>query len=334
MCGNETMPFEINDTKICYKCYREHYVQCRDCCNYVLRDVVNEIYDNYGDLINIFCNECLNKPRIWSYGYKPKPIFQRLPIDNEDTLMFGVELEVEFPPMESCEPDGNRKYGIAKTHFLHSLPDFTYAKSDSSIKFGAEIVSHPFTYNWFIKNRSKWDSVFDLRLKKFASYNTETCGIHVHLCKNAFGTLHLYKFLKLFYENPHFMLKVSCRKKANLREWAGFNRSGDERIIYKAKHKCGGMERHVAVNITEFTVEVRIFRGSLHPVGFFKTIEFCKLVYDFTKDSSVKDVNIKNLLEYALKRQKEYQNFHAFAAKTNLYNYEVGKQISKNIYKD
>jgi hypothetical protein len=39
---------------------------------------------------------------------------------------------------------------------LKYLPNFCYAKSDSSIACGFEIVSHPCTFRWLRENADKW----------------------------------------------------------------------------------------------------------------------------------------------------------------------------------
>ena len=278
---------------ICERCYEDNYFCC-DCCGEVFQN------DDYAE--DGHCIACSDQNKvIHNYEYKPEPNFY-----GDGPLFFGIELEVENTE--------NREYN---EDVADCLPGFLYAKADGSLDDGFEIVSHPLSWNWLRENSEKWQYVFSLKEKGFRSYNTTTCGIHVHLTKSVFSGLHLYKFLKLFYENPGFIGVISRRRIEKLKEWASLE--SDTSIIYKARTKNNGnSERHVAVNLENYhTVEVRIFRGTLGRGGFWLNLEFCKAAYDFTKLKGIKEITVADFCNYVADSKKEFPNLFSFLEKRN-----------------
>jgi len=298
-----------DDINYCACCADSYLRLCHRCNNYVLAS------DTSLDGFGYICNECDVQPRVRDYSYRPNPIFMLGSYEKQlpENLYFGVELEVEFPP-NNFETSS---WGSIAEYTLGLLPSFVYAKTDSSVEKGFEIVSHPMTYKWLKENIKDWEKILDLRHKGYISYNTKTCGMHIHLSKTAFGSFHLYKFMKFFYENVAFVLKISQRdSKREIKRWASFDNVDDATVLYKAKYKRGGPERHVAVNInSEDTVEVRIFKGTLNPISFWKNIEFCKCVYDFTKDHSNKCINVDTFKDYIKSHRNTFPNLYNFLFK-------------------
>ena len=277
----------VDDRYVCETCYCNNYFTCESC---------GEVYhvDYYGDNgCCLICSQDLeNSDGLYNYDYKPDPVFY-----GDGDLFFGIELEIES--------EGNNIYDA-----VQSLPDFVYAKADSSINDGLEVVSHPLSWQWLQENKNQWDKVLNLRNDGFLSYKTDTCGMHIHLSKKAFSTLHLYKFLKMFFENQEFITIISRRRASALEEYASLQ--SDESIVYKAKIK-NNTERYTAVNLqNDESVEVRIFRGTLSPIGFWRNVEFCKAIYEFTKIASIKDITAKKFCDYVMNCKKEYLNLKQF----------------------
>jgi len=276
----------IDGRCVCEECYCENYFTCESC---------NEIWhiDYYGS--EGCCQNCETSEddnSLHNYSYKPDAVFY-----GDGDLYFGIELEIES--------EGNSIYDA-----VQSLPDFVYAKADSSMDDGLEVVSHPTSWQWLQENKEQWDEVLSLRNKGFLSYKTDTCGMHVHLSKKAFSTLHLYKFLKMFFENQEFITIISRRRSNSLDQWASLQ--SDESIVYKARTK-NNTQRYTAVNLqNDESVEVRIFRGTLSPVGFWRNVEFCKAVYEFTKIASIRDVSKDKFCNYVVEHKKEYPNLEQF----------------------
>jgi hypothetical protein len=310
----------------CDECFESNFFECESCGD------IYPLPSNGG-----YCGNCArgrNPRRIHRHGYRPKPLRFLSASRDESILYFGVELEVE-----SCNQSDMECEKAAA-----NMPDFIYCQEDGSLTCGFEITTLPFTWEWFKKHKADFENkVLIIRRQGFKSYNTETCGMHVHLSSAAFSSFHLCRFLTFFYLNPDnqkFILDVSQRKKEHLRHWASTYNEDKGGIIYKVKYKGqprDDMERYTAVNTrNKNTYEVRIFRGTLKPAAFFKNIEFCKALYEFTKkssepvdkelqeflenghpilDESLKSLAVLEFLRYVQQNSAEYPNLAEFLRK-------------------
>ena len=304
----------------CDHCFHEYYVYC-DCCDSVVsRDNYYNVYDTEECVCDYcsgyhyqYCDECNNYyseececginggNAIRNHTYKPAPNFH-----GKGKLHFGFELEIE-------NNNGLDSNEIAK-RITEALNGLIYCKRDGSLNSGGfEIVSHPFTFD-FLKNhllkKNKLNPIFELRTEGFRSYNTDTCGMHVHLSKKAFTDLHLYKFMKFFYENPRFVWKFSQRKLSNFNRWSTLTED-NQPIMQKVKEKQNP-SRYIAVNLNNnHTVEIRIFRGTLKKEGFLRNVEFCHAVFEFTKNASLQKANnLNDFYTFVSMNKTKYSNLY------------------------
>ena len=308
------------DITVCQGCRDDNYFRCSDCDNY-MHD------DNYGG--DDLCCDCHpnddddddeEEPIVCSsdinqYHYKPRAIFFK--VSDKDDVYLGLELEVERGNSDVSHSD------MAKL----IANDFLYFKRDGSLTNGFEIVTHPMTISYIKQNKNAWaDILHQLRTNKYRSYDTSTCGMHIHISKNAFTTWHLYRFMKFFVDNSDFVTKISQRKIEKLDEWAALTDNPSESrkeysndaLMYKAKKKCGNGKRYLAVNLqNEKSVEIRIFRGTLNDSSFFKNIEFVQATFDYTKSISETDMSLQSFLSF-IKDNNEYPYLRKFIADKNL----------------
>lgn len=300
------------DVSFCYcnTCFNRIFWVCMRCCSTV------DSRESEGNLIQEYhgrlCDECyeryLTERIIRPYDYSPeKLVFYKSDNEARNLLYFGIELEIES--------NGNDKIELAK-----KLPEFTYAKHDGSLNDGFEIVSHPATYRWLMENKKSWGDIFEIKKAGWRSFNTETCGMHVHISKNAFGNFHLYKFMRLFYYNPQLILKISQRiDKNNLDRWASIkDREGNIKIKALEKRTYDHDTKYTAVSLYKRnTVEVRIFRGTLCEEAFWKNVEFVKAAYNYSQLYKVNDMIEIKFRKFVRLNKNEFPNLHSF-----LYNSE------------
>jgi hypothetical protein len=312
-CGKKahTVLCQLVDNKetLCHYCFEVSYKQCANCGKNV------KIQHMLCSSFHYYCKNCGVPKRIHDYSYKPHPVFYYSKREGRPTHFFGFELEIEAPE-DIAQFDYDDNLNMMDTELKQHLPDFCYGKTDSSIRCGFEIVSHPCTFAWLRENTNKLEQIFEWRKRGWRSYNTTTCGMHVHITKDAFTTTHLYKFLQFFKDNAMFIYRISQRKsKSNFNRWASLEHPGDESVVYKAKNKYGGPERHVAVNLNnDCTVEVRIFKGTLNPISFWKNIEFCEALFQFTRDNSIKNMDKETFVNYIGYNRKLYGNLYNFVS--------------------
>jgi len=327
LCNDSLMDIFVDDgiLNICRECYNDLFIQCRY-CHRAIRVGSEAVYslqslrpheqyqqDCFDENTSI-CQQCYDDGKwlIHEYSYVPNLTFYKTNNDKKNLLYYGIELEVER----------NKQKLI---NILTKIPEFIYVKNDSSINDGFELVSHPATFNWLMDNKQQWNNLLTLLLKNCAADETTSCGMHIHMSLAAFLPLHLSKFMEFIYLNSDFTHFISQRAKRNLQRWASINSSKKEckkQIYYKAKYKQECVDRHTAVTIARgVTVEVRIFKGTIIPIIFWKNIEFCDALFYYTKDIGHKDLSIFGFQQYIGKYHKRYPNLYEFIKhdKVNIY---------------
>lgn len=307
----------------CRYCVEECFRYCHYCEGIFSRDDLLYYNDTY------YCYNCggehdlplfpADGRLIRGYDYKPIPTFFKTPTDKHEKLFFGVELEV-----------GNTKGRIENEDMVKKLfkvfKNFAYYKRDGSVPGGFEIVTHPFSWVWYRENRKMFEAALELLRKNgFRSYEPGMCGIHVHMSRKAFTDVHLFKFLKFFFENHDFMYIISQRDDYSTRRSCQWGRRRDRKdqktLLKKTKEKGTGVHgnRFTAVNLeSPGTYEVRIFRGTLKASSFMKNVEFCKAAYDFTDSSGISHIKIPEFKQYVSDRQKVFSNLFEFMVKKEL----------------
>lgn len=235
---------------------------------------------------------------IRNYSYKPEPVFfgGRLP----DLLNMGVEHEMEFPSSRAVS-DALTVVG----RYNAELGRPFYCKSDGSISNGFEMVSHPFTPDWFEQFYpfDMLDELKELGASPKNSYGQDSAGIHVHISRDSFTTLHMYKFLHFHYMIAGDLCKLVAGRESH---WARFDAevgvgsslkrkpNGDyERSYAKsmrevASKKKKNSDRYVAVNMrNDATVELRYFRSTAKKERLKAYIQFVVAVWHYTKEAAM-----------------------------------------------
>ncbi len=260
-----------------------------------------------------FCEVCIDSGIIHPYTYKPAPQFLLMEEEQgEATMLYGIELEVEYI---------NSRILFKLLETVLKLPKkVVYCKKDSSIDFGFEIVSHPGSFRWWKENLEIVENILSIRTNGYRSFNTNTCGIHIHMDKSFFTPSDIQKLHDFFRYNPGFVLMISQRVKSKLERWAGIYHPGDAKVYYKCINKRGSSERHVAINLNpEKTVEIRIFRGTLNIKSFYKNIEFCDALYLFIKEVSMKECILENFLKFVIFNKEKYNNLFEFLKSRSMF---------------
>lgn len=291
---------------ICNSCYEESFFTCGFCDNIFNRNQACWVEDRDFDSCNVCANDntswceyhenyeynmCdYNYPEdessedddwngIFPYSFKPRPDFYLGSADSDNQKMFfGFELEVESMgnPMMS---------GINAVK--DSLGDFVYLKGDGSLDRGFEIVSYPFSFNYY---QEILDFGFMNKLKDlgYRSWNSETCGLHIHISKAGFVSAgHIWKFTNLILQNQRYWEKLAGRSNSR---WASFGEELNQTMkILKGEYHP---QKYVAVNMcNRDTIEVRIFKGSLNQTRVRSAIESLHCAIEYTKNLSVYEIN-------------------------------------------
>lgn len=270
-------------------------------------------------------------PTIQSYSFQPNYNIHAAPNERvtESTLCFGMELECGF----KVTPRDAEFYveRLAATDI--------YFKRDGSVQNGIEVITHPFTYRyWKEIGYAMWQKRLDA-MKKLGirSYNYPNCGMHIHMSKAAFTVAQTKRLLDLVYGTPELFAKLSQRDVFEYCRLADPDRATSELRLKRAVGSVGSArprllrrvptihsvmqntsrtsERRTAVNFpdTKPTIEMRLFRGTLHAPSVAKNVELCHALHAFTAQSRSDDVSLgRDFLTFIYDSEKEYTNLAAF----------------------
>ena len=261
----------------CEDCVSNHATYCDECDEYYL--------DGRG------CENCGGGDgKVHQYSYKPNPIFHG---GNDNNLYMGFELEMS--------------YGDESNNYRSAIPDVIpleranvcYLKSDSSIEgWGYELVTHPHTLTAYEQATDLWNYIESCRTKGARSWDTTSCGLHVHVSRTAFKSgAHTHRFLSLIYRNPREMMKLAGRKNSRYARFDDVYKPdewGIPQFNLRDKVHGGGMtERYSAVNTNnDYTLELRFFRGNMKREGIMTALELCHASVEYTRNMSVSDVKL------------------------------------------
>ena len=323
-------PRRERELLICKPCLKEHSMKCHQCGTLMLKQ------NSYSSEISgrRICNDCytLATNYIQNYNYKPKT-FPKLVASYEkpacaDTLLFGVEVEME-PTSEKYMVDEEERYKFANIFIEHFGRDKILVKHDGTVRYGIEVVSFPFSWGWLKENAKLWESFFNLMSANHLTAMdgvTGGAGFHVHLTKKAFTTFHLYKFLNFLYTESPVQSKFLKIISGRTRNWqyARFHEvDGGKNLPKVAKCKYNmSRERHSAVSLMYTpTVEVRIFGGTDYYKIFMKNMEFCKSLFEFTRDTAKSKVNLAQYAMYLSDRNtgNKYPNLINFLTRSSAF---------------
>lgn len=262
-----------------YAALARGYRTCDDC---------GALYDPADSGDNDYCQVCLDERAdgngdgddedgedssrvVQDYGYKPSPVFI-----GTGHLYFGVEVEFEL---------AQASRGTVESHIdSHSgFREWFYCKDDGSLDDGIEMVTHPITEeSWRGDKLPTMRALLkDLTRMGCRAWQTETCGLHVHMSRSAFSPAEELRLQRLVFGNRAAFQVVSGRKKYN---YCSFESGNVRSQIYNAVHKGTSDDRYTAVNFTRRTIELRFNRGTLNPDSFAARLQLAFALASFVKN--------------------------------------------------
>jgi len=276
---------ELRGEDLCEPCY-ESPIECSDCGW------------EYSEGDDHYCRDDDDESSsyIYNYSYKPSPKFF-----GDDRVYMGFELEVEASQRRSNLSEG--------AEYVATFDDNSrrlYLKSDGSLSYGFEIVTHPHTLDEYHKLDLSW--MDKLRTMGYRSWDASSCGIHVHVGLTAFvNENHQIRFTKFIYDNERQVKRISGRTSS----YASFTDKG--RAISKIKNKANDCNRYSAVNVqNDMTLEVRVFRGSLRKERLLSAIEFVHAVTEYTRSLAIvpkdKPFSWAKFVAYIVNNSNTYPN--------------------------
>ena len=307
-CGKEhfrrwAIEIDGEPTSLCLDCLPLKYDRCQKCGKYFKKgdSSINLYVDEYicdkcKDIImgnidhGIVGYHCFNSSkykigRRYMSGEKGK-----------DLLYYGIELETESCYLDDIDVDS----WVNDGNLIH-------AESDGSLDddTGVEWITMPCTLEYHRREFGWNEFCKELVHKGTISHNSSNCGLHIHVNRDGLTPSVIAKMdflinrmkmlgVILARRNSFYSSDYSSNKAL---EWAiGYWDEVQKGLLYNIrKHKgysysvrtgrdLSHGERYRAVNVTNpYTVEVRIFRGTLNPETIIATLEYVDAVITFAK---------------------------------------------------
>jgi hypothetical protein len=275
----------VNTVRItlCDRCYNDYYFRCAGC------DEVEHL--DYGETVDgwYYCSTCAEEYRgpILPYSTKPDPVFFG------GNAGYGIELEID---------EGDYKQEAARA-IIEVGGDHIYLKEDGSLSSaGFEIVTHPASLSYHVNN-FPWDDICRVALSYgYRSHDTDTCGLHIHASRSLFGIslmeqdLTIAKIMLLFdrwYDSQ--IVRFARRNLMKMRRWADkpdadiLPEDSESSAVSKAKKTAN--HRYKAINLQNtYTVEFRIFRGTLKRDTIIASIQWIDVLIRYCRATPLKDL--------------------------------------------
>lgn len=260
------------------------------------------------------------------YNWRPKEWKTLLgkEIQRAHTPLFGIEIETEYTrkdklPVLIKEWGGdlintpvfnprnvmNAIYPLQELGSLINKLGF-YAKRDGSLVEGFEIVSHPFSLHWLAENMGDLTALLrKMAALGFNSYDTGTCGMHIHVNRDSFlSPLHQWRFWLFFMQNYKFFHVLSKRDHASSAKYAGYYATPLKNLGTRIMN-VPREAHHEAIEMQhKNSIEVRIFRGTLNCKTIVNEILLVNAIREYTGCSSVASQSIQGLLAWLTETYK------------------------------
>jgi len=198
----------------------------------------------------------------------------------------GIELEVDRRDVRSHSDLRSMSYlgtiAVLGT-YLGSMSNSLFYGHDSSLHAGIELKSEPRALS--THQRYPWRQILELlSWLGWKSHDIRTCGLHVHVNRDALSTPGWKRVAKFVYSFPRELQRLARR---HSRSYACFISFGD--LIFNSDIDCrislavdNPDTRYRPINFTgSRTVEFRLWRGTLNYDTFMARIELTHAIVKF-----------------------------------------------------
>lgn len=247
--------------------------------------------------------------------------------NKEDNLYMGFELEFDSPDLSIGNRD-NKINVIQTSNNIFNSNNYLYYMNDGSLKHGLEMISQPSTFNFYLSNYKKLNTLFNY-ISSAGFSAMQTSGLHIHFNKDYFMRDHrtqdevyqqrienLLFLVDKFWNNLVYM---SRRRYSKIKRWSDKFEKGPKELVEDMKYGQYENKYHVLNFLHSTTIEFRIYSSTLNIDDFFAILELTYNIIRAAKNESIEV--LKNI------------NFNYFLTSKNLVKYYIENSSSKNIRK-
>lgn len=298
----EYSPIDIEDYgTICESLYvnSDEFHFCNECDRCFHENDLIE--DEYGYFCEE-CNEMLNGiPQYHSHSYNE---FLTTNKDDENTTLFGVELEVE------CDEEFTPKSVYENVEDI--IKDDFYVEKDGSLINGFEIISKPFSYNYMVENLENTFEELTKKLQYQINNKATSNGMHIHMSK--LNEKHTFNMVCVTEYYQAELTTLANREGRSLKRWAKFlidiqdhNLLSENMINYEIDDDF----RYLALNISNTnTLELRIFNSTNDDKEILGRIELVANMYAWAEENQINNFkNMPNFIDVATYKTNNYVSY-------------------------
>lgn len=211
---------------------------------------------------------------------------------------YGVEFELSGGHVGLFIADIMRVAGSGDTGSFWSF------KRDGSVPDGIEVVTSPFSYLWAKHNREAFEPLWAAMEKRGMSGKPRSCSTHIHISKDSFSALGIYKLLRLFNNQTTFAYSLGQRNCG----FDHFNRYSSCNPLSELSMHSGAVlksnllmraDRHRAINISPgTTIELRMFGGCTGKERFLEHLRTARAILEYCEAASVIEVGPANFCDW------------------------------------
>lgn len=259
------------------------------------------------------CNHIIEEEPVKPYTYRPHPKFRGV---DKNNMYIGAEIEVnvkydcfeyEDYDMDDIEVGCMTEVRTEAYRIAKDSDRFVYCKFDRSVGIGFEIVTHPFTYSHELES-GPVKAVFDSmgpNLMAGRSDGISSCGVHLHVSKEAVPVGVAVKIAKFMSSNKNLIRTISHRDDFDhMERFASLNILGGSyqmSAISRDEHRESS--HYSAFHVTKNTYEFRIFNSTTKYEEFMSFVEFVVGIISYFKQPNSYDTD--KFISY----MSRYENF-------------------------
>jgi hypothetical protein len=248
-----------------------------DCCrdNYEYHEGHDEYYH-----VDEYPEEDEDRYGVYPYDYD---VTQQLDFQSTNNETRYISTEIETERRNDCSSD--------IVHDIHNtMSGFALCKHDGSLENGFEIVTAPATLS---VHKDRWTKFCEKNYAdSLSSWNTATCGMHVHVDRASLTPLDIGKLLVFVNgtRNAEFIKKIAGR---DSRQWSA-------KKFKRVKDALNRSDKYEALATHKpKTIEFRIFRGNIAKQGILRNLEFVDALCNFVGTVGMdRDTDTVNRLSY------------------------------------
>lgn len=221
------------------------------------------------------------------------------------------DVECEYVITDGAEPCDCGVGDPKKHNCSQMLKDMSkvglpfYAKSDSSLSNGVELVSHPMTLRYVKSKKDEWEKWRKAIISNgFRCWDQKRAGIHIHTPLKNWSKTQLYRMMWLLYNTEDFCW-FWCNRDESARNYCKMDCQYTPAKV--AKSTRTESRNQVFTFSSKGTIEFRFFRSTSKITTLFSYFELIDAIYEYTRTcpfSSIrekgKDCNVDRKNFYGL----------------------------------